>query len=412
MSNSTLLPTAPFISNDIRLGYRPDEASLTQASGSPGGTRFLITCPFWPVLLFDQTSQMHIRTEGGTADNAAAQSSPQIMNFRSSMAHVNPPLSTPALQPILRAAISNCDSKPPPYPSHSFFQAPNADVILQSSDGILYHNFRWILAEASPVLREMLGPPPAPPVFPESLERIVLSEPASVLEPLLRLIYPVTPQPDFPCLLTLKAVLAAALKYEIALASNTLRRALVSPYFLENETLRVYAIACQFGLDDEAKTISRATLAIALLDQPLCEELKIISAYDYCRLLNLRRTRATAMKGVLVLRGASCPIRCSGCSNTSYESLGGLSACHGGVCARGRPTRPTGRVALWWIEWERRAKEEIARRPLTDVIFSPQFLRECVNGGCLDCGRSAFDSLIFLEKLKEEMDALPDVIEI
>lgn len=362
---------------------------------------------------------MHIRTEGGTADNAAAQSTPQIMNFRSSMAHVNPPLSTPTLRPVLRAAISSSDSKPPPYPSHSFFQAPNADVILQSSDGVLYHSFRWILAEASPVLREMLGPPPAPPVFPESLERVVLSEPASVLEPLLRLLYPVTPQPEFTCLLTLKAVLAASLKYEIALASNTLRQVLVSPYFLENETLRVYAIACQFGLDDEAKIISRATLAIALLDQPLCEELKIISAYDYCRLLNLRRTRATAMKGVLVLRGASCPIRCSGCSNTSYESLGSLSACHRGDWARIRvatnergPTRVSGRVALWWIEWERRAKEEIARRPLTDVIFSPQFLRECVNGGCLHCGTSVFDSWIFLEKLKEEMDALPDMIEI
>lgn len=361
---------------------------------------------------------MHIRTEGGTADDAAAYSTPQVMNARSSMAHVNAPLSAPALRPILRAAISSSDCKPPPYLSHSFFKAPNADIILQSSDGVLFHNFRWILAEASPVLRDMLGPPPTP-IFPESLERIELSEPASTLEPLLRLIYPVTPQPEFTCLLTLKAVLAAALKYEVALASNTLRQALVSPNFLENETLRVYAIACQFGLDDEAKIISRATLAIALLDEPLCDDLKNISAYDYCRLLNLHSTRATAMKAILALRSASCRIRCSCYSNTSYEPLSSRSAYHRGNWGGGRmainetgPPWAGGRVALWWIEWERRAKEEITRRPLTDIIFSLKFLSECANGGCRQCGMSVLDSCVFLDKLKEEMDALPDMIEI
>ena len=363
---------------------------------------------------------MHIRTEGDMADDAAAQSTPQVMNIRSSMARVNAPSSAPALQPIRRAAISSNDCKPPPYPSHSFFKAPNADIILQSSDGVLFHNFRWILAEASPVLRDMLGPPPTNTIVPESLERILLPEPASTLELLLRLIYPVAPQPEFTCLLTLKAVLAAALRYGVALASKTLRQALVSQNFLENETLRAYAIACQFGLDDEAKIISRATLAIALLDEPPCNELKNISAYDYCRLLSLHNTRATAMKGVLALRSASCPIRCPCCSNTSYEPLISLSSeYHRGDWGGGRmainergPPRASGRVALWWIEWERRAKEEITRRPLTDVIFSLKFLSGCANSGCPQCGTSILDSWILLDKLKEEMDALPDMIEI
>jgi hypothetical protein len=304
---------------------------------------------------------MHIRTEGGAADDSAAQSTPQVMSLRSSLAHFNASLSAPTLQPVFRVAISSSDCKPPPYTSHSFFKAPNADIILQSSDGILFNNFRWILAEASPVFRDMLGPPVAPPVstplvFPEPPERIVLSEPASTLEPLLRLIYPVTPQPEFTCLLTLKAVLAAALKYDLSLASNTLRQTLVSPNFLENDTLRVYAIACQFGLDDEAKIISRATLAIALLDEPLCDELKNISAYDYCRLLNLRRTRATAMKGVLALRGASCPIRCSSCSNTPYEPPSSLQAYH-------RSDWSCGRMA---VQRERAAEGRWDNRALVD----------------------------------------------
>ena len=367
---------------------------------------------------------MHIRAERGTADDTTAQSTPQVMSVRSSTAHINVQLSALASQPVLRAAISSGDCKPPPYASHSFFKAPTADIILQSSDGVLFHNFRWILAEASPVFRDMLGSPATPTfstplVFSEPPERIMLPEPASILDPLLRLIYPVAPQPEFTCLSTLKAVLAAALKYEVALASSALRQALVSPNFLENETLRVYAIACQFGLDDEAKIISRATLSIALLDEPLCDELKNISAYDYCRLLNLHRTRATAMKGVMALRGASCPIRCSYCSNTSNEPPGSLPAYHGGDWGRGRtatngrgPPRFGGTVALWWIEWERQAKEEITTRPLTDVIFSLKFLSGCANTGCRQCGTSVLDSWTFLEKLKEEMDALPDMIEI
>jgi len=71
-----------------------------------------------------------------------------------------------------------------------------------------------------------------------------------------------------------------------------------------------------------------------------------------------------------------------------------------------------GTVALWWMEWERRAKEEITRRPLTDVIFSLKFLSECANSGCQQCGASVLNSWTLLEKLKEEMDALPDTIEI
>jgi len=79
--------------------------------------------------------------------------------------------------------------------------------------------------------------------------------------------------------------------------------------------------------------------------------------------------------------------------------------------ARG-PPRSGGTVALWWIEWERRAKEEVTRRPLTDIIFSLKFLSECASSGCRQCGTSVLESWTFLEKLKEEMDALPDMIEI
>jgi len=173
-------------------------------------------------------------------------------------------------------------------------------------------------------------------------------------------------------------------------ASSVLRQQLVSTIFLVREPLRVFAIACKFGLVAEAREASRATLRIDLADAPLCEEMKYVSAYDFHRLLALKRQRAQAAQNVLSQRSRSCHLRCPKCSRNS---------------SRRHTLAPK-----WWYEFERRATDELARRPLTDVVFSMRFLSDCANMGCSACGTNLLDSHVFLESTKAEIDALPDAL--
>lgn len=269
---------------------------------------------------------------------------------------------------------------------HPNFSAPGTDALLQSSDSILFSVHRCILAEASTIFNELFLKS-SPSSSDQPAKPLILAETGTVLASLLRLIYPLPP-PIFNSLQELTAVLAACIKYDMSASLQVVRQTLVSPEFISREPLRVYAIACRYRLQEEAREASRATLQITLLDAPLYEELRYISAYDYHRLLTMHRARAGAAKSLLSLRSRNCPVRCSGCSGKEEY----------------------GKIARWWHEFERRAKEELTRRPLTDIIFSMRFLSECANAGCERCGTSILDSYVFMEKLKAEMDALPDTV--
>jgi len=185
-------------------------------------------------------------------------------------------------------------------------------------------------------------------------------------------------------------VLAACLRYQMTSACIILRQQLISTSNLLREPLRVFAIACRFGLVAEAREASRATLQIDIMNAPLCEDMRYVSAYDFHRLLVFQRQRAEAARSLLSRRSRNCRIRCSQCSRGSSGRYS---------------TAPR-----WWYEFERRANEELTRRPLTDIIFSMRFLSDCAKAGCASCGTSLLDSHAFLETLKAEIDRLPDAL--
>jgi hypothetical protein len=290
-------------------------------------------------------------------------------------------------------ALSNLSFEP-----HPAFSMHNGDIVLQSSDFVLFGVHQCILSFSSAVFHEMfLLPSPAPPAFsPASVtntksrrQPILVSESAMVLDAVLQLLYPMPP-PVFDDLSQLVPVLAACIKYELSAACRVVRQSLLSTTFLLREPVRVFAIACRFGLREEASEASRATLRVNLLEMPPCDELRYVSAYDYHRLLALYQTRGQSACGLLSSRSRNCPLSCSGCSPTGA----------------GRYDYPP----RWWMEFERRAKEELRRRPLTDVIFSMRFLADCAKAGCASCGTSILESFVFMESLKTEIDALPDAL--
>ncbi|KAF8967440.1 hypothetical protein BDZ97DRAFT_1903337 [Flammula alnicola] len=239
------------------------------------------------------------------------------------------------------------------------FDSADADVILLTTEAECsteFHVHKCILAAASPFFYDMFSLPQEDTSFVKKLPIIPVSE-------------------------------TIAIKYDFITAITTLRKLLISPQYLQSSPIRVYAIACQFELEEEAKVASRHTLNVSLLDAPPCEELRYISAYDYHRLLALHRRRSLA---ALNLIKVPVDLKCMHCNSSAFTMHD---------------------APKWWYEFERKAKEELAVRPATDVIFGMEFLFNAAQAsGCTRCPESVLDSWKFLQSLKEAIDAVPSTV--
>jgi len=117
--------------------------------------------------------------------------------------------------------------------------------------------------------------------------------------------------------------------------------------------------------------------------------LKYITAYSYHRLLNLHRQRA---KSALKLIQSAPPdsVKCVQCNGSTYSAF----------------LHPQ-----WWTEFQKRAAEQLAIRPTSEVIFGLEFLSEVVRAcGCGRCAQSLLLGHDFLASLKADIDALPKTI--
>lgn len=266
------------------------------------------------------------------------------------------------------------------------FNSLDADLVLRSSapSPTNFRVHRCILAASSSFFEHMFTLP-QPGLASGSVPTVDVSETADTLEKLLRLIYPM-PNPVIDTLDELTPLLEAACKYDITVAVDILSTRLLSPSFLAKEPLRVFAIASRFDLEEAAKIASGHTLSINILDSPLSEDLRHISAYQYHRLLNLHRSRAAAAQDLLVLHA---DVKCMMCNGTHY----------------GRFIPPK-----WWKNFEERAKDELALRPTTEKIFAMPFLADSARAGCERCAVSIFEAQWFLSDLKKRIDDLPSTI--
>lgn len=199
--------------------------------------------------------------------------------------------------------------------THYAFNAPNADVVLVSTPDLSeFRVHRCILSTASPFFSDLFSLPQPPSDCPERPPVISVAESSKTLETLLRYVYPI-PNPSISTLDELNLVLGAALKYDFAVVVETLRRLLTAREFLETSPTRVFAIASRHDLEEEAKLASRYTLNINILDCPLSDDLKYITAYSYHRLLNLHRRRSQAAQALLKLPEN---VKCMQCNGSSY----------------------------------------------------------------------------------------------
>lgn len=263
------------------------------------------------------------------------------------------------------------------------------DFTIRSADGQTFKVFQAILAASSQFWKDLFSLPRPPTTLRESEDQddnlVNVSESGSTIRTLLQFTYPI-PDPTISSLDSLVPVLEASLKFDMSDSTSKLRKLLISPEYLQSSPTRVYAIACRFELYEEAKIASRHTLRANILDLPLSDDLKYISAYDYHRLLDLHRHRVASALDLLRI---TPNIRCPQCSLTHYGNTG---------------------TPKWWEDFDMRAKEELHKAPITDTIFSMRFLARSAVAGCHRCGASILESYEYLLEIKASIDELPDTI--
>ncbi|KAH9942678.1 hypothetical protein B0H21DRAFT_520642 [Amylocystis lapponica] len=144
------------------------------------------------------------------------------------------------------------------------FDKATADVVLRSSDDVLFRVHKIILSEASPFFETMfsLPQPAADASSPDSPSEIPVPENSAILDDLLRICYPV-PDPPLDTIDRVRDVLAAAIKYDMEAGKVACRKALQSASLLE-QPLHVYAVAVQFALKEEAIMAAKATLRVPM----------------------------------------------------------------------------------------------------------------------------------------------------
>ena len=172
------------------------------------------------------------------------------------------------------------------------FDGPDADVILraplqpESDEFKDFHVHKIILSIASSVFQDTFSVPQPPRPTSESttLDVIPVTEPATVIEPFLQLIYPVDP-PVIEDLQLVDDLFRLADKYAANGVSTKLKKFLVSPSFLKDDPIGVFAIASRSDLAEEERLAVSHTFSIDVVSEISEERLQTMTTKTYHRLL-------------------------------------------------------------------------------------------------------------------------------
>lgn len=189
---------------------------------------------------------------------------------------------------------------------HPEFSFPDADVILQSTEGTLYRIHSYTLCTTSGFFNTMFSLPQPRCKETHDHNHSSLGEPDEipiyesdfVLERLLRLLCSI-PIPSWESFDDVDRVLTAAEKWDTPGPIASIRAALTCPEFLASDPLRLYILAKHFEWKEEAKLAATQTLRLDLHDPIYASTLERLSSKDLLSLLNLHRKRRDMFKKLL-----------------------------------------------------------------------------------------------------------------
>ena len=174
---------------------------------------------------------------------------------------------------------------------------PDPDIVLRSSDGVQFRVRKSLLSQASPVFNDMFSVPS--PDSDLDTPIIDLSEPSETLNLILDLCHTYSPFTSLRInsLSDIANLLQAADKYDIESIQIRALSSLAQTEFLENEPLRVYAIASRFGAHETAALAAQRVLRYPLLHAEYFSELELVNGGTIYRILHYhKQCSAAALK--------------------------------------------------------------------------------------------------------------------
>jgi hypothetical protein len=170
------------------------------------------------------------------------------------------------------------------------FDDSKADIILRSIDQVDFRVYKCLLSLASPVFETMFTlPQPSETTIADEardgLTVIPIDESARTLHSLLAFCHPGC-VPILDNLDDIQEVLRLAMKFDMQGVAQRVVQVLRAPEFMQKEPLRVFAIACRFRFEDEARLAAKETLRFPVSEWKFVKELEYTSGGTHQHLLD------------------------------------------------------------------------------------------------------------------------------
>ncbi|KAJ3554918.1 hypothetical protein NM688_g2857 [Phlebia brevispora] len=266
------------------------------------------------------------------------------------------------------------------------------DVILRTSDGGKIFAHARSLSRASPVFHSMLQRSRHPHVFVPSTGSEFIAFPVSQTRGTWNRILQLldhAPQPSFTNLEEVILVLEASTKYKMDAVTSCAVH-ILQQHFVEPEPMRVWVIACRYGLKDLAHTAARLSLRSHALSSYF-EELTLIPAADYYRLLEYRVhcTRAALSVAEPERQNGKLVKRMDWLIHANFVFFEDRPGSHGCTCATahdvlcviwsidryGHATDVQVKPKIYWKDFMQRVANALRDRPCGATVKDPSLLR-------------------------------------
>jgi hypothetical protein len=259
-----------------------------------------------------------------------------------------------------------------PVDADSPFNRPHADVILRTSDSVDFRFYKLLLSLASPFFANMFALPQPGPLDGAANQTkydipiIPISEKSAVIRKLLSFCSPVydTDVPALENLDIVMSVLDAADKYDMKRVGKFVVKMITAPQFLEQEPMRVFAIACRYRAEAETTIAARYMLRFAAWEPAYVAELDFISGSDYQRLIRYHASCGQAV-GQLVRLWSTFPLPPLDCKFCRKKGLSRLSL----------------------KDYQDSVIDALRIRPCVETLLNPEWIETMVRkaGSCPGC---------------------------